>query len=141
MLSICKYLAFLFNFKQKEEPEPLPLLPEPIVDVIKTREEQLIAMLKHINEREADPELIELQVKLLEEEYLKDGRKVEIFHKMVVELKNNRLEDENLDTQGGTRRALHELSIYANKIGEFKYIKVQDPKVARKADEIYYWSI
>lgn len=139
-----KFLAFLFNFKQFEVPQkclPAPQhIEQKLEDKEMDRETYLKNMIQAIGNSTDSPENIELQIYLLEAEFAKDGRVVEIFHRDVVKMKNERLEDPALDTKEGTRRALQELAIYAAKVdNELKIPKISDPKNAESSVLAYCW--
>lgn len=135
----------MFNFKQSEElPFMLPAAPKHIEEAkMMSEEERIRDMIKAVSDSKDDPILIEMQLKLIEEDCFKSlGRKIELFHAEVVKLRNERLDDPMLDTPEGTRRAIQEVAIYANKIqGEFKIPKTQNPMAAKEKGSEYYWSI
>jgi len=136
-----KYLKFLFSPKKKKRVQFA--LPEPKQeDSSMELDEEIKAMVNEISNSNAPAELIEQQITMIEDSLEKKGRTIVLFHKAVVDLRNERCEDPSLETELGTRKALRELSIYANQITcEFKGIKVKDPQTAKTPDMKYYWSV
>lgn len=105
-------------------------------------EEELAKLIDEVSESNADPILIEKMLKEIEAEFLKAGKKIELFHKDVVLLKNDRCDDEDLETREGTRRSLLELQSFATQIEDnYKRVMVNDPEYAENSDLVYYWSI
>ena len=105
-------------------------------------EEELSKLIDEVSESNADPILIEKMLKEIEAEFLKAGKKIELFHKDVVLLKNDRCDDEDLETREGTRRSLLELQSFATQIEDnYKRVMVNDPEYAENSDLVYYWSI
>ena len=132
----------------KEEPKlmlPVPAYVEEYLEEaveVMNSDEKLLAMVEALNDSDASPELIEYQMKLVEAEFEKEGRKVELFHKSVVAMKNERVDDERLESKEGTSRALRELAVYANRIqGLFKTYQVNQETMDAPEDEQYYWSV
>lgn len=93
-------------------------LPELTPQEKAKREAQEI--MRRLEALEGTPENIEAGLVALEAEYSKKGKKIFLFHHEVAKLRNERLDDPNLETREGTYRSLNEVTMYLNHISDQK---------------------
>ena len=104
----------------------------------KKTEEEIAQMIQATNFI-TDPAKIETHMLQIEAEMAKHGKIIELFHKDVVILRNERCVDDALLTAEGTKKSLKELQVHAAKIENiFKVCRINQD---RDAKHLYCWSI